>query len=299
MVSGSMNLPLRKNRCPLKHSDRCFKTADPRVHQNTMLTSMHTLFLREHNRLAKSLLKTNPYWNDEKVYQEARRILIAKYEHIIYNELLPILISSEVSKLYELEPLSYQYFYRYNPDKYPNVINEFSTAAFRFGHTLVRPYFDRVDFNFANHERTYLNQSVLNTNPLFKKGGVDSYIRGAMVNGANSYDLHFNKYLVDSLFEQEGDADEETKRFSLPALNINRGRDHGIQPYNQYRTLCGLNYAKDFDDLYNIPLKTRKILKLIYRNVNDIDLYIGGISETPMKGAAVGATFACKLAQDI
>ena len=288
-----MNLPLRKETCPLRHSDKCFKTADPRVHQNTMLTVMHTLFLREHNRLAKLLSKLNSNWNDEKLYQEAKRILSAKYQHIIYNELLPILISPEVSKIYELEPINYQYFYQYNKNKYSNIINEFATAAFRFGHTLVRPYFDTVDINYSNDQRTYINQSILNTNHLFKIGGVDSYVRGAMMNGANSYDLHFNRYLVDYLFEQEGDAAEETKRFSLPALNINRGRDHGLQPYNEYRSLCGLNHANDFDDLYNIPLETRKKLKSIYRNVNDIDLYIGGVSETPMKDGVVGATFAC------
>lgn len=88
-----------------------------------------------------------------------------------------------------------------------------------------------------------------------------------------------------------------TRRFSLSALNINRGRDHGIRGYNHYRALCGLNYARSFDDLYNIPDDVRERLAQVYDHVNDIDLFTGGISEHPIDGGVVGPTFACNLTQ--
>jgi len=79
----------------------------------------------------------------------------------------------------------------------------------------------------------------------------------------------------------------------LIALNIQRGRDHGLPSYNEYRDLCRLGKARDFGDLVPV-IHPRKIAQLerIYGNVDDIDLFIGGIHETPLQGAVVGPTFA-------
>lgn len=54
---------------------------------------MHTLWAREHNRIAAKLSALNPKWSDETIFQETRRIVIAEIQHIIYNEFLPNLLS--------------------------------------------------------------------------------------------------------------------------------------------------------------------------------------------------------------
>lgn len=91
----------------------------------------------------------------------------------------------------------------------------------------------------------------------------------------------------------------------LLAINIQRGRDHGLAPYVDFREACG-GVASTFGDLLvNIDLKQLKRIKLSYvrdyKNIDaflrDIDLYVGGISENPQAGSILGQTFTCIIAR--
>ena len=53
---------------------------DVRNSETPALGIYHFLFAREHNRLAVNLKTINPEWDDETVYQQARRINIAQYQ---------------------------------------------------------------------------------------------------------------------------------------------------------------------------------------------------------------------------
>ena len=75
---------------------------------------MHALFIKEHNRIARRLKELNPNWNDEKLYQESKRIVNAEWQHIIYNEWLPLLIGVELLERFDLRPLTGKEF----SDKY-------------------------------------------------------------------------------------------------------------------------------------------------------------------------------------
>ena len=78
----------------------------------------------------------------------------------------------------------------------------------------------------------------------------------------------------------------------LISLNLQRGRDHGLQGYNAFRELCGFGRAEKFDQLSDlIPAKIVERLKLIYADVDDVDLFIGGISEAASVGSLLGPTF--------
>ena len=111
---------------PLPESDM-FVTGDSRGNENLELTVLQTLFLDNHNRIAAELQQENPTWNDEQLFQEARKINIAEYQSIIYNEWIPDVLGSNALPAYT----------GYNPNVNATIANEFSTVAFRFGHSLL------------------------------------------------------------------------------------------------------------------------------------------------------------------
>lgn len=80
------------------------------------------------------------------------------------------------------------------------------------------------------------------------------------------------------------------------ALNINRGRDHGLPPYVKFREACGAKPAHRFSDLLDTISPERiTILKRVYANVKDVDLFPGAMNEYPTKGSVLGFTFTCIL----
>ena len=104
--------------------------------------------MREHNRLAQLLKNQHPQWNDEKLYQEARRIVIAEYQHIIYKEWLPQILGLPLMKNTALYPLEDGYVDDYKEDDFdPRITNEFAVAAFRFGHSLIPSSFKKITRN--------------------------------------------------------------------------------------------------------------------------------------------------------
>ncbi len=117
--------------------DQLFAAGDVRTNENIELTSLHALFAREHNRIADQLRALNPRLTDEQIYLRARSIVIAELQAITYNEWLPAILGPNAIAPYR----------GYNPRINPQLSNEFSTAAFRFGHSLLG---DDVEFLDAN-----------------------------------------------------------------------------------------------------------------------------------------------------
>ena len=82
----------------------------------------------------------------------------------------------------------------------------------------------------------------------------------------------------------------------IVALNIQRGRDHGLPGYNSYRSICdaGSGRARDFSDYEDyIPKAHVDKLRQMYRSAEDVDLYVGGFLETAHADSILGPTFKC------
>ena len=135
------NLPIQEER-PKKGDLHFFEAGDERSNEQVGLTIMHTIWLREHNRIARNLARMNPCWGDEKLYQESRKIVGAMVQVITYKEFLPMLFGS----YYRLYVPEYHF---YNPYIDSTIPNEFATAAYRFGHSLIRPFLLRLDKNLS------------------------------------------------------------------------------------------------------------------------------------------------------
>jgi len=124
----------------------CFEAGDVRANEQIQLTTVHTLMLREHNRLARELSYINPYWDDERLFQEARRIVVAELQHITFNEFLPLVIGKEKIYEYGLE-LEHpgRYYHGYDSKINAGIRVEFQAAAFRYGHSIVPSYIERYN----------------------------------------------------------------------------------------------------------------------------------------------------------
>ena len=59
---------------------------------------MHTLFVREHNRLCDLLKSKYPTKDEEFYFENARRILIAEMQNIVYSEYLPVVLGENAMK---------------------------------------------------------------------------------------------------------------------------------------------------------------------------------------------------------
>lgn len=156
---------------------------------------------------------------------------------------------------------------------------------------MVRSTLSKSDTNLVEISNLTMIDIILRPTEAFENGGLDSICRGLLVDSGTTFDPHFTDQIQNHLFET-GAFSAQTKRFSLSAINIMRGRDHGLPPYVDFRRFVGLSDAVSFDNLTEIPIETRETLKRVYRNVGDIDAYTGGTSERVLEGALLGPTFA-------
>ncbi|XP_078034406.1 uncharacterized protein LOC144468658 [Augochlora pura] len=273
----------------------CFIGGDGRASEQPALTVMHTLWVREHNRIVDLLRQVNPHWDGEKLFQQSRRIISGMLQHITYNEFLPRILGWNAVTLYGLKLLPQGYYKEYSPTCNPSVLTEFATAAYRIGHSLLRPHLPRMDRSYQNVEPAILlRDGFFDPDAIYRQSMIDEMIRGLIATPMETLDQFITGEVTNHLFEIKG---IPYSGIDLIALNIHRARDHGIPSYNNYRALCNLKRATTFEDLSReMAPEVIARMKRIYASVDDIDLFPGGMSERPLQGGLVGPTFACIIA---
>uniref|UniRef100_A0A1I7Y5W3 ShKT domain-containing protein n=1 Tax=Steinernema glaseri TaxID=37863 RepID=A0A1I7Y5W3_9BILA len=203
-------------------SETTFSVGDDRSNVFFGLGAFHTIFLRLHNKIAKQLKSINPGWDGERLFQETRKIVGAYMQVITYQEFLPALLGDDVDSL--IPPYS-----GYKPTVDPAVANEFAGAAFRL-HGLIMPSFPSLDHRWHKYEENQFSAMQLNDSRVVD-GGTDDLIRGMMSTPSRAPQT-ISLQVTEKAFGGLVD---------LASINIQRGRDHGFQPYNEYRRkVCNL-----------------------------------------------------------
>ena len=254
-----------------------FVAGDVRANETTSLTTLHTLFVREHNRLVDELAEQHPEYTDEQLYQEAKAIVEAQIQVITYNEFLPLLLGPDALGDYS----------GYNASIDPGIANMFATAAYRVGHTMLSSEIQRLNSDGSESEygNLQLRDAFFRPDLIVYEGGLDPILRGLADGQANKIDAQVIDDVRNFLFGPPG-----AGGFDLVSLNIQRGRDHGLASYNDAREAYGLERVDDFDDITS-DVELQNILRDLYGSVDNIDPFVGGLVEDRVPGAMVGEFF--------
>ena len=249
-----------------------FLAGDVRANEQIGLISMHTLLVREHNRLADLIADRNPALTGDEVYQLARKIVGAQVQAVTFGEFLPLLLGPEAMGPYP----------GYDPSVDPTIASEFSAAAYRVGHTLLSPSLLLLSAD-GSADQVRLAEAFF-TPSFVTDHGISVILRGLVTQSAQEVD----SFVIDEVrnFLLRG---PHGPTFDLPALNIQRGRDHGVGDFNTVRSAYGLPPVESFADLSSNQT-VQQALMLAYGDVHDLDLWPAALAEDHLPGASVGET---------
>jgi peroxidase len=277
-----------------------FVAGDVRANEQPGLTSLHTLWVREHNfqaaRIAERIdLDRSELADadvDEFLFQLARAITNAEIQSITYNEFLPSLLGPSQLRSYS----------GYRDDVNASVANIFSGALYRVGHTMLpnellllstdgSPVADDLDVLGASVKDGQVSLGDAFFNPqLVTQFGIEPYLKGLSEQQIQEIDPLIVDGVRNLLFAPPAAVD-------LGATNLLRGRDHGLPDYNQARIDFGLEPVSEIAGISSDAAVVQRLEAAYdaagdgvggYRAVDNIDVFAGAVSEDHIPGGSVG-----------
>ena len=173
------------------------------------------------------------------------------------------------------------------------------TAAFRSGHTLVPNFFSKLNPDFTKARRPLsVREAFFNNIPIFRNG-IEETLRGLFGDQeeAENFDTTFSESIAKTLFIPPSELG-----FQNPlALNLQRGRDHGLPSYGEYRKARGITSASPSNNnpfsIYRKEItNTRALERLRYTHGSPdhhVDLFVAGMAESVGSREFLGPTFKC------
>lgn len=275
LTSGDNMLPL--NTLGLVNSptkdDRFFLAGDHRANENPTLTSLHTIFVREHNLIARQLKERFPEYDDERLFQYAKIVNTAQFQKIVFEEYFPAMTGRSLPR-----------YTGFKSWVNPTASDIFTGMAFRVGHTMVSNKISRRGPGNVKIPDIPSTTMFFRTAKILDQG-IDVFLRGAMYERSQEIDIFIVDALRNFLFTnvpQEGG-------FDLIALNIQRSRDHALPSYNEIRRIFRLRPARLFRHITR-NRAVQSALQTAYGSVDRIEGFVGLLSEDHVRGASMGRT---------
>ena len=231
---------------------------------------MHTLFLKEHNRLCDQIVLDIPelIGKDEMIFNYTRKIVIGIMQNITYNEFLPLLIGNVIP-----------FYSNYKEEVCSKIFTEFSTVGYRLGHSMLSSNIRKDD----NPVNIILLRDIFFKPSYIQANGSERILFGATQEKMKKID----NTLIDDLRNFLFGLPTSTNMLDLASLNMQRGRDHGIPGYNTVRQAFGLNIVNNFSEVISDSSISTKLTNL-YISPDYADPWIMAISENHLPGLPVG-----------
>lgn len=283
-------------------------TGDARTSNNVGVLSLITVWMREHNRQAQRYSKLHPDWNDEQLYQAARRWTIAEYQAVAVYEYLPSILEKETSP------------YRgYDPSIDPSTSVEFATAAFRYAHSGSNTYDVLDGCTMGKYVQMFPTQGPLNTtlNPTqFPILGQPVWIEGApqqlsprqLIAYARGIEnillsiMHTSSAKIGTVYSSALRNGAPPRPLDLFAVDLYRGRQNGLPDYNTVRAAYGSRISCNGTVNGTDPMSCWSMvtsnstlaasLQQLYGSVNHMDAIVGLLAEDTPSGQHLPPTMA-------
>ncbi len=232
-----------------------FITGDGRGNENIGLTSVHSIFHSEHDRLvddnkatilaSADLAFINEWlrvditdlaeidtqaevdalkWDGERLFQAARFVTEMQYQHMVFEEFAR-----------RIAPTVNPFVFTNSADIDPDILAEFAHTVYRFGHSMLTDSVDRLENDLTtvngDADQSTLLEAFLNPQMYLASGADLDAINGAIVRGTTrDVGNEIDEFVVNEL---------RNTLVGLPldlaALNIARGRETGVPSLNETR----------------------------------------------------------------
>lgn len=262
--------PLNMNKhgpVPFEKSNTVFAFGGDRANTTPVTSAINTLFLREHNRVAGVIEKDNPGWDDDRVFETARNVVIALLLKIVVEEYIN-----------HISP--YLFKFRANP-----------AAAWHARWN--KPNWIAVEFNLLYRWHGFVpDEFILDGKPVPVSGFI---LNNALLGGRGL------EWIFDQASKQEagqlGLFNTAAKLHGVELASINQGRLNRLASYNDYREAMKFPRVTDFNQINGDP-NVIDGLRNVYCHVDNIEFFAGLFAEETRPSSAVPSLIGRMVAVD-